>query len=135
VGTLVASLNGTAIFCQGFGTNGSLNVSSTGKLVTIRGESLPNCFTGKLAAFKLEANILVDLEALADWQRYTPQWYIISKVELNRAVFYVGLPTGAATFNVPTATWYQPYARGAILYHSATSSAFEMHGFIRQRYD
>jgi hypothetical protein len=135
VDTLVLFLDGKAISCHGFGSNGNLLISEAEKLVTIGGMSLPNRFTGKIAAVKFETSIPFDLESLADEQRYTPQWYITTKLEVIRLIVDVGLPTAAATLNLTTATWYQPYTRGAILYHSAAASAFIMYGFIKQRYD
>jgi hypothetical protein len=135
VDTLVLFLDGTAIACHGFGSNGNLLISNTEKFVTIGGLSLPNRFTGKIAAVKIETSIPLDLEALCDEQRYSPQWYITTKLEVIRLTVDVGLPTAAATLNLTTATWYQPYTRGAILYHSAASSAFILYGFIQQRYD
>ncbi|OCK78020.1 hypothetical protein K432DRAFT_102908 [Lepidopterella palustris CBS 459.81] len=50
-----------------------------------------------------------------------------------RNIYDLGLPSAPATLIPHLSSWWQPYSKGAIMFHSET--AFEIHGKILERYN
>ena len=134
VDTLVVLLDGVALSCHGFGSNGTIPLFTNQKSVFIGGEVLQSRLIGDIAAFKLQTTITPELETLIDQQRQTAQWYITTKLETNRLAVDLGQSTAAPAFDFATSNWSQPYTNGLIMYHSEATAAYEMYGLILVRY-
>jgi hypothetical protein len=134
VDTLGIYLDGSILSVHGFGTEGTIEIDDTASNITIGGQQNVIHFNGKLAALKFNSGIPIHLETLLDSRRTSAQWYITSKLESLRPTIDLGQPTGALQFDMAASVWYQVYDYGSIYYHSAASSAFEMHGAIGARY-
>lgn len=87
-------------------------------------------FNGKIAAFSWYAGVPDELEAQLDERRGHAEWFITHKLEAMRPTFDLGEPTGAIAWEFGTGAYLQHHDRGALMYHDAIGSAFEMHGAI-----
>ncbi|KAF2400308.1 hypothetical protein EJ06DRAFT_425803 [Trichodelitschia bisporula] len=132
--TLFLFIDGNPAGCHGFGTTGNIALSDAVKTIVIGGKDAANRFMGQLASVRVGFGIPIELEPIMDGQRFSPVWFITTKLEMSRLVMDMGVPTSNTTFSAVTATWSQNYNQGVIMYHSAASSAFLMYGIILQRY-
>lgn len=132
--TLFVFLDGNPMGCHGFGTTGNIAISDTIKTVIAGGKDANTRFKGLLASLQVGFGIPIELEPLMDSQRFSPQWFISTKLEMSRPLVDMGVSRSEAEYSTATMTWTQEYSQGAISYHSAANSAFIMYGFIYQRY-
>jgi hypothetical protein len=132
--TLFVFLDGSPVGCHGFGANGNISISEATKTVIVGGKDAENRFRGQLAAFRLGFGVPIEIEPLMDNQRFSPQWFITTKLETSRSMVDMGVATSNTVFDTNTTMWSQDYSVGTIMYHSAASSAFILYGFICHRY-
>ena len=132
--TLAHFLDGNPVGIHGFGDQGEIELVDTGSLF-IGGSTDSVAFKGQLAAVRLDSGIPLDLEDRLDQKRVTAQWYITTKLESLRPILDLGNLAGPATYDTETNSWLQAYAKGAIMFNSAATSAFAMYGPPLSRYN